>query len=175
MCVCVIYVCTCSSPKTPPSDSPILPSPASASNDGDKETDSQPNSNTDTTNTEAPHRRRRKKNFAVHKRHDVTPTEDSFQKEVDKWEELYDDMQSYLTDGSLEPRSQANILRQAESYSLDHSGRLYFTKTLREGAVVLTLPVVRSYQERMQVCVMYQVEIRIQTSGHKQCFAVEPL
>lgn len=77
---------------------------------------------------------------------------DSFQKEIDKWKEFYDDMKTYLSDGTLPLRSQTNILKQAEAYSLGPNNRLYYTKTLRDSPGTLKLPVVRSYEERMQVC-----------------------
>ena len=77
---------------------------------------------------------------------------DSFQKEIQKWEEFHDDMKTYLTDGALTPRSQANVLKQADSFFLSPDGVLHYKKTVRDGAEVLSLPVVRSYEERMQVC-----------------------
>lgn len=77
---------------------------------------------------------------------------DSFQKEIDKWKEFYDDMKTYLSDGTLPLRNQTNILKQAETFSLGPNGHLYYTKTLKDSPVTLKLPVVRSYEERMQVC-----------------------
>lgn len=77
---------------------------------------------------------------------------DSFQKEIEKWEEFYDDMKSYLTDGTLSPRSQANVLKQADSFLLNSDGALYYIKTLRDSTETLMLPVIQTYEERMQVC-----------------------
>ena len=78
--------------------------------------------------------------------------EDSFQKEIHKWEEFYDDMKAYLVDGRLPRRNQSSILKQAQAFFLGSNSRLYYTKTLKDGAVTLKLPVVRSYEERMRVC-----------------------
>lgn len=61
-------------------------------------------------------------------------------------------MRAYLSDGTLPLRSHSNILKQAETFFLGPNGRLYYKKTLRDSAVTLKLPVVRSYEERMQVC-----------------------
>jgi hypothetical protein len=77
---------------------------------------------------------------------------DTFQKEITKWEEFYDDMKAYLTDGVISSRSQANIRKHANTFSLGQDQRLYYTKTLRGSEAKLKLPVVRSYEERMQVC-----------------------
>lgn len=77
---------------------------------------------------------------------------DTFQKEIEKWEEFYDDMKTYLTDGSLNPRNRASVLKQADAFFLNSDGQLFFTKTFRDSTLSLNLPVVRSYEERMQVC-----------------------
>ena len=87
------------------------------------------------------------------KRSRSTPwLEESFQKEVTKWEEFYDDVKTYLTDGTTSSRNQGNILKHAGNFSLGPDQGLYYTKTLRGSSAKLKLPVVRSYEERMQVC-----------------------
>ena len=88
----------------------------------------------------------------VKKRRGRHTQDDSFQREVEKWEEFYDDMKSYLTDGTLSPRSQATVLKQADLFVLESNGVLYYIKPLRECTAMLKLPVVRTYKERMQVC-----------------------
>ena len=77
---------------------------------------------------------------------------ESFQKEIDKWEEFYDDMHTYLTDGTLNPRNRAVVQKQADTFFLDSDGKMFFTKTLRDRGMTLKLPVVRSYEDRMEVC-----------------------
>ena len=79
-------------------------------------------------------------------------TEDTFQREVDKWEEFYDGMKAYLTDGNLPARNSAQIMKQADSYSLGADGNLYYKKILRGGAVQLTLLVIRNYEDRLRIC-----------------------
>ena len=77
---------------------------------------------------------------------------DTFQREIGKWEEFYDDMRAYLVDGSLPPKGQANILKQAEAFSLGPNSSLCYTKLLRDGIMQLKLPVVRNYEDRVRVC-----------------------
>lgn len=79
-------------------------------------------------------------------------TEDTFQREVDKWEEFYDGMKAYLTDGNLPARNSAQIMKQADVYSLGTDGNLYYKKILRGGAVQLTLLVIRNYEDRLRIC-----------------------
>ena len=78
--------------------------------------------------------------------------EESFQKEIDKWEEFYDDMKAYLTDDTVPTKSQSNIVKHSTSFSLGPDNTLYHRKLLRDSPAILQLPVVRSYEERMQVC-----------------------
>ncbi|CAI8022107.1 hypothetical protein GBAR_LOCUS13008, partial [Geodia barretti] len=100
---------------------------------------------------------------------------DSFQKEIEKWEEFYDDMKTYLTDGSLTPRNRAGILRQADAFFLGLDGGMFFTKTLRDGTLTLKLPVVRSYEERMEVCKRIHVSTGEEGIHHRRDTMLELL
>ena len=93
---------------------------------------------------------RKKGKKVTRRRHQCT--EESFQKEIDKWEEFYDDMKAYLTDGVLLPRNQSIILKQADTFFVGPDNVLYYRKTVQGCAMTLKLPVIRSYKERMQVC-----------------------
>lgn len=77
---------------------------------------------------------------------------DTFQREIDKWEEFYDDMKARLTDGSLPAKSQNSFLKQAALFFLGADGNLYYKKSCKNGALQLTLRVVRSYEERLRIC-----------------------
>ena len=78
-------------------------------------------------------------------------SDDNFQKEIDKWEEFYDGMKTYLSTGKLPDKSTSQITRQADSFAIDNDGNLYHKKSAREGTTI-TLMVVRNYEDRQRIC-----------------------
>ena len=84
-------------------------------------------------------------------------------------------MKTYLTDSSLTPRNRAGILRQADAFFLGLDGGMFFTKTLRDGTLTLKLPVVRSYEERMEVCKRIHVSTGEEGIHHRRDTMLELL
>ena len=75
----------------------------------------------------------------------------NFRKEIDKWEEFYDGMKTYLSTRKLPDKSSLQITRQADSFAIDNDGNLYYKKSTREGTTI-TLKVVRNYEDRQRIC-----------------------
>lgn len=79
--------------------------------------------------------------------------EEKFQVEVNRWEEYYDQMHSYLLlDKKINGHVNKNVSKAAANFSVDQSGTMYYSKLTKDGTRSIRVVVIRSYAERVKVC-----------------------
>ncbi len=99
-------------------------------------------------------------------------TNQKFQAEITKWEELYDQIHHHLSNKtSLKDK---HFPKSAANFSMSQDGNLFYSKTMKDGSV-LYLKVVRNYSDRVRICREIHLDTDDVTLHHRRDKMLEVL